>query len=64
MDAPGNFVLVSGWRSSEALAAGVAAYGGDFDRSLAAAGATYHRFLGQTRFDSQQSRSASVSELA
>jgi quinol monooxygenase YgiN len=61
--APGNFVLVSGWRSAEALAAGVAAFGSDFDRTVAAAGATYHRFLGQTRYDSLQTRSTSVSEL-
>jgi quinol monooxygenase YgiN len=62
-DEPGNFVLVSGWQSAEALALGVAVYGGDFERSLAAAGASCQRFLGQTRYDSQQSRSASVSEL-
>jgi quinol monooxygenase YgiN len=62
IDAPGNFVLVSGWRSTEDLARGVAGLGSDFDRSIAAAGATYHRFLGQTRFDSLQTSSASAGE--
>lgn len=62
IDAPGNFVLVSGWRSTEALAAGAAAYRDDFHRHVTAFGATYHRFLGQTRYDSLQARSPSISE--
>lgn len=64
IDAPGNFLLVSGWRSPEALAAGVAAYGSDFERHVAAAGATNHRFLGQTRFDSLQPRASIIGEPA
>jgi quinol monooxygenase YgiN len=54
IDAPGSFVLVSGWRSQEALAAGIAAYGRDFDQQITAVGATHHRFLGLTRYDSLQ----------
>jgi len=64
IDAPGNFLLVSGWRSAEALAAGVAAYGSDFERHVAAAGAVNHRFLGQTRFDSLHPRTTDVSGSA
>lgn len=52
IDAPGNFVLVTGWRSPEAMAAIVSNVGVDFDAQIAAAGATYHRFVGQTRYDS------------
>jgi quinol monooxygenase YgiN len=62
IDAPGNFVMVSGWRSAEALAEGVAAYRSDFDQQLAAAGATNRRFLGVTRFDSLQPRMVSTAD--
>lgn len=62
IDAPGNFVLVSGWRSQEALATGIAAYGADFAQQMEAVGATHHRFLGVTRYDSLQSRSSGISE--
>lgn len=62
IDAPGNFVLVSGWRSQEALATGIAAFGDDFAQQMEAVGATHHRFLGLTRYDSLQPRSASVGE--
>ena len=58
IDAPGTFVLVSGWRSTEALAQGVAAYGDDFAQQVAAVGATFTRFVGQTRYDSLQPRPA------
>jgi hypothetical protein len=64
IDHPGNFVLVSGWRTPEALASGVVAFGTDFDRQIVAAGATHHRFLGQTRFDSLQPRLAGGGEFA
>ena len=52
IEAPGNFVLVTGWRSPEDLAAVVSNVGADFDAQIAGAGATYHRFVGQTRYDS------------
>ena len=64
IDAPGNFVLVSGWRSAEALAIGAAAYRDDFHRQIAAVGATYHRFLGQTRYDSLLPRSSNIGDRA
>ena len=44
IDAPGNFALVSGWRSAEALAQGVAVYGDDFAQQIAAAGPPSPRF--------------------
>jgi hypothetical protein len=54
LDRPGNFIVLTGWRSWDALAAVSSALGDEFSTRVAAVGATYRRFLGQTRFDSTQ----------
>lgn len=54
IDQPGNFVLVTGWQTTEALIAASAAFGDQFAARVAEAGATYRRFVGQTRYDSTQ----------
>ncbi len=51
-DVPGNFLMVNGWQSAEALAAVRVSHTADFLAHLAAAGATYRTFIGNTRFDS------------
>jgi quinol monooxygenase YgiN len=52
IDAPGSFLIVSGWQTAGALAAVSAVRGAEFQVRIAAAGATFRRFLGDTRFDS------------
>ena len=46
IDAPGNFVLVSGWRSVEALAASAAVHRDDFGQQVAAARCHLHPVSG------------------
>ena len=55
IDAPGNMLLMSGWQSPDALARGTAAWHDEFVAQVAAAGATFRRFVGHTRYDSLQS---------
>lgn len=52
IDQPGNFLLVTGWQTAEALMSATVAFGDEFAARVAEAGATYRRFVGQTRFDS------------
>lgn len=49
---PGNVLLVSVWRSLEALTIGSTRIREDFDRPMNAVGAAYHRFIGQPHYDS------------
>jgi quinol monooxygenase YgiN len=52
VDAPGRFLIVSGWQSAGALTAVSAVRGTEFFARMDAAGATVRRFYGVTRFDS------------
>jgi quinol monooxygenase YgiN len=52
VDVPGSFLIVSGWQTADALRAVTVARGTEFRARIAAAGATYRAFVGNTRFDS------------
>jgi hypothetical protein len=52
VDAPGNFLIVSGWQTADALTSVSRVRGTEFFARMDAAGATVRRFLGNTRFDS------------